>query len=143
LKTVPVIGDSYRYPFTISQEQIASFAELTGDTNPIHIDADAAAAGEFGGCIAHGVLVLGVFSKIFGTLLYAEGQVVLGMETRFLAPVRPTLPYVAVVTIMETLLAKSQVVYRLEVLGDDGTEVLRGSCRLLNRKAYCNGSSHD
>ncbi len=133
---MPQVGDSYRHPFSISQEQISGFAELTGDTNPLHVDAEAAAAGEFGGCIAHGVLLLGVFSKIFGTILYADGQVVLGLETRFLAPVRPELAYTAVVTVTETLLEKSQVVYRMEIFGEDGIEVLKGSCRLLNRKYY-------
>ena len=136
LKTLPVVGDSFTYPFSISQEQIARFAELTGDTNPIHVDTEAAAAGEFGGPIAHGVLILGVFSKIFGTILYSDGQVVLGLDIRFLAPVRPELSYTAVVTVMETLLKKNQIVYRTEVFGEDGTEVLKGSCRILNRKHY-------
>ena len=136
MKTVPEVGDSYTYPFSISQEQISSFAELTGDTNPLHVDSEAAAGGEFGGPIAHGILILGVFSKIFGTILYADGQVVLGLDIRFLAPVRPELSYTAVVTVMETLLKKNQVVYRTEVFGEDGAEVLKGSCRILNRKQY-------
>jgi 3-hydroxybutyryl-CoA dehydratase len=136
LKTVPAPGDSFTYPFTISQEQITSFARITGDTNPIHVYCEAAEAGEFGGCIAHGVLLLGVFSKIFGTILYAEGQIVLGMETRFLSLVRPGLSYIAVVAVIETLLEKSQEIYRMEMFGEDGKEVLRGSCQLLNRKLY-------
>jgi len=139
LKTVPQVGDSYTHPFSISQEQISRFAELTGDTNPLHMDAEVAAAGEFGGPIAHGVLILGVFSKIFGTILYADGQVVLGLDIRFLAPVRPELLYTAVVTVSETLLKKNQVVYRTEVFGEDGTAVLKGSCRILNRKHFVVG----
>jgi len=74
LKTVPQVGDSYTHPFSISQEQISRFAELTGDTNPLHMDAEVAAAGEFGGPIAHGVLILGVFSKIFGTSSMRTGK---------------------------------------------------------------------
>ena len=143
LNTVPKVGDSYTYPFSISQEQIGKFAELTGDTNPLHLDAEVAAAGEFGGPIAHGVLILGVFSKIFGTILYADGQVVLGLDMRFLAPVRPELAYTAVVTVIETLLKKNQVVYRTEVFAEDGTEVLKGSCRILNRKHYVTETCQD
>ncbi len=136
MKTVPEVGDSYTYPFSISQEQISKFADLTGDTNPLHVDSEVAATGEFGGPIAHGVLILGVFSKIFGTILYADGQVVLGLDIRFLAPVRPELSYTAVVTVSETLLNKNQVVYRTEVFEEDGTEVLTGSCRILHRRHY-------
>jgi len=136
VKTVPKVGDSYTHPFSITQEQISRFAELTGDTNPLHLDGEVAEAGEFGGPIAHGVLILGVFSKIFGTILYADGQVVLGLEIRFLAPVRPELAYTAVVTVSETELRKNQVVYRIEVFAADGGDVLKGSCRILNRKHY-------
>jgi hypothetical protein len=50
--------------------------------------------------------------------------------------VRPELAYTAVVTVAETLLKKNQVVYRTEVFAEDGTAVLKGSCRILNRKHY-------
>jgi 3-hydroxybutyryl-CoA dehydratase len=136
LNTVSAVGDSFTYPFTITQEQIVSFARITGDTNPIHLDPVAATAAEFDGCIAHGVLILGVFSKIFGTILHSDGQIVLGIEARFFSPVRPELPYTAVVTVAEMLPEKSQVVYRLEMFAEDRTQILRGSCRLLNRKLY-------
>lgn len=136
LNTVSAVGDSFTYPFTITQEQIVSFARITGDTNPIHLDPAAASAAEFDGCIAHGVLILGVFSKIFGTILHSDGQVVLGIDARFFSPVRPELPYTAIVTVAEMLPEKSQVVYHLEMFAEDGKQVLRGSCRLLNRTLY-------
>ena len=140
---MPKVGDSYRHPFSITQEQIDAFAQLTGDTNAIHVDGEVAAAGEFGGPIAHGVLVLGVFSKIFGTILYADGQVVLGLDIRFLAPVRPELDYTAVVTVMEALPKKNQVVYRTEIFVKEGGDVLKGTCRILNRKHYAADGSEE
>lgn len=42
----------------IPQEDIDTYATLTGDDNPIHVDAHAAAASPFGGRIAHGMLTL-------------------------------------------------------------------------------------
>ena len=142
MTTLPAVGDAFQHPFSISQEQIARFAELTGDRNPIHLDEAAALAAGFSGCIAHGVLVLGVFSNIFGSLLHADGQVVLGMESRFMAPTLAGLPYVAVVTVQETLPEKCQVIYRTEIFAEDGTAVLTGSCRLLNRKLYQRDAGH-
>jgi 3-hydroxybutyryl-CoA dehydratase len=136
LNTVSAVGDSFTYPFTITQEQIVSFARITGDINPIHLDPAAASAAGFDGCIAHGVLILGVFSEIFGTILHSDGQVVLGIDARFFSPVRPHLPYTAIVTVAEMLPEKSQVVYQLEMFAEDGKQVLRGSCRLLTRKLY-------
>jgi 3-hydroxybutyryl-CoA dehydratase len=136
VQAAPVPGHSYRFPFSITQEQINAFAAISGDTNPIHLDADFAARGEFGGRIAHGVLVLGVFSKVFGTLLFADGQVLVALEARFLGPVRPDQPHIALVTVSSVDLHKARVTYSLEMMAPDGTSVLKGSCKLMNRKLY-------
>lgn len=42
----------------IPQADIDTYAVLTGDDNPIHVDAEAAAASPYGGRIAHGMLTL-------------------------------------------------------------------------------------
>ncbi len=42
----------------ITQDDIDVYAELTGDDNPIHVDAAAAASSPYGGRIAHGMLTL-------------------------------------------------------------------------------------
>ena len=42
----------------ITQDDIDVYADLTGDDNPIHVDAAAAAASPYGGRIAHGMLTL-------------------------------------------------------------------------------------
>ena len=42
----------------ITQHDIDVYADLTGDDNPIHVDAAAAAASPYGGRIAHGMLTL-------------------------------------------------------------------------------------
>ncbi len=43
---------------TVTQEQVNTFADLTGDHNPIHIDAEAAAKTPFGTTIVHGYFTL-------------------------------------------------------------------------------------
>ncbi|GAA3198980.1 MaoC family dehydratase [Microbacterium terregens] len=42
----------------IPQEDIDVYAQLSGDDNPIHVDAEAAAKSPYGGRIAHGMLTL-------------------------------------------------------------------------------------
>lgn len=53
------IGTRYSRKHTVSQADINRFAAVSGDTNPIHIDPDAAAATRFGRTIAHGMLLYG------------------------------------------------------------------------------------
>ena len=133
----PLIGDRFEHDFVISQDEILSFATLSGDSNPLHVDANSPEAAAFGGCIAHGILTLGVLSKVFGTLLYAEGNVLLGLESRFLSPLRPGLRHRAIFTVSDIFPIKNQVIYRTEIFEIEGNrQILSASSRLLNRKQY-------
>lgn len=62
--TIEEVGDIVGREFgpstwrAIPQEDIDLYAQLSGDDNPIHVDAEAAARSQFGGRIAHGMLTL-------------------------------------------------------------------------------------
>ena len=76
---------------TIDQEQINRFADATGDHQWIHVDRERAAAGPFGGTIAHGYLTLSMVIPLFSELLEVRG-VTMGInyglnKVRFPAPV--------------------------------------------------------
>ncbi|MBN8897746.1 MAG: MaoC family dehydratase, partial [Rhodospirillales bacterium] len=57
------------------------------DTNPVHINAEAAAQSIFGGRIAHGMLSAGLISALLGTRLPGPGTLYLKQSLRFAAPV--------------------------------------------------------
>eukprot|EP00050_Salpingoeca_kvevrii_P019497 m.86690 g.86690 ORF g.86690 m.86690 type:complete len:98 (-) comp8439_c0_seq5:326-619(-) len=56
------IGDRAERRHVFSQEDVDAFARISTDTNPIHIDAAAAAASRFGRPVVHGVLMNGSVS---------------------------------------------------------------------------------
>ncbi len=74
---------------TVTQERIIAYAEASGDHNPLHLDADFAATTQFGGTIAHGMILFGymsdALSKVYGVAWSASGR----MRARFRAPARP------------------------------------------------------
>lgn len=84
------VGDTFTtIARTITETDIVSFAQLTGDFNPLHTDHEWARHGPFGRPIAHGLLSLsisgGLDSKIDDLALLAYLE-----ETRkFKAPVFP------------------------------------------------------
>ena len=49
---------------TISQEQLTVYSRVSGDQNPLHLDASFAATSRFGGVIAHGMLILAFISEM-------------------------------------------------------------------------------
>jgi acyl dehydratase len=76
----------------ITQERVNTFADATGDHQWIHVDVERAAAGPFGGPIAHGYLTLSLVIPLFTELLEITGttmSVNYGLEkVRFPNPVR-------------------------------------------------------
>ncbi|MCY1141221.1 MaoC family dehydratase [Actinoplanes sp. Pm04-4] len=78
--------------FEVTQDRVNQFAEATGDHQWIHVDEARAAAGPFGGTIAHGYLTLSLVIPFFGEILQVEGVrmgVNYGLDrVRFASPVR-------------------------------------------------------
>ena len=62
-------NEEFRHTFSFTQEDVIKFAEVTGDKNPLHLDADYAAKTPFSQPIMHGFLAGSVFSKIFGIII--------------------------------------------------------------------------
>jgi len=76
----------------VTQERINRFADATDDHQWIHVDEARAAAGPFGGCVAHGYLTLSLASKFLPELV-AYDRLRMGVNygcerVRFPAPVR-------------------------------------------------------
>ncbi len=75
----------------IDQERVDLFADATGDHQWIHVDRERAAAGPFGGTIAHGYLSLSLLPELLGQLLrITDSRMGINYGTdkvRFTAPV--------------------------------------------------------
>ena len=83
------IGMSAAYARTIGPADLVMFAGISGDTNPMHLNEEYAAATMFEGTIAHGFLCSSFISTVIGTRLPGPGCVYVGQSLKFKAPVRP------------------------------------------------------
>ena len=70
----------------VSAEKINAFAELSGDFNPVHVDAEYAATTMFGKRIAHGALSASLISAILGNDLPGPGAIFVELNMRFRKP---------------------------------------------------------
>jgi NAD(P)-dependent dehydrogenase (short-subunit alcohol dehydrogenase family) len=73
----------------VGQGSAKAFAELSGDWNPLHTDADYAATTTYGQPILHGAFSAGLVSRMAGMHLPGESCLLHGMRLRFVAPVVP------------------------------------------------------
>jgi 3-hydroxybutyryl-CoA dehydratase len=72
---------------SFTAENVLSFAQLSGDFNPIHIDEAYSKKTHFKKCIVHGTYVTSVIGTVLGTKLPGLGTVLISQEHKFLKPV--------------------------------------------------------
>ena len=82
------VGQTASVAKTITEADILMFAAVSLDTNPVHLNAEAAAASPFKERIAHGMLSAGLISAVLGTRLPGPGTIYLAQSLRFRAPVK-------------------------------------------------------
>jgi 3-hydroxybutyryl-CoA dehydratase len=103
------VGMSESIIKTITEVDIVMFAQVSGDTNPVHLDEDYAAASPFKTRIAHGMLAGSLFSAVLGTKLPGPGTIYLSQNLKFKAPVRIGETVEARVTVAEINESKKRI----------------------------------
>ncbi len=124
------IGDSFKFDRHISAADVQAFADLTGDDNPIHVDAEYAADTRFGKPIVHGVFLLGIVSKVLGRDFPGAGSVAVAISCRFLRPVPVDSDITVEVKVAEKIERHKHVKTRVYVYLD-GKMVLGGEATLI------------
>lgn len=131
------IGDEFRHKFSYTQDDVNTYARVSGDTNPLHIDEAAGKASMFGRNIIHGFLGASVFTKIFGALWYSDGHVYMSQSMKWLKPMFTDQEYEAVVTVKEIFPEKNRILYDCAVYETGiGDKTIAGDALLLNKKQY-------
>ena len=85
----PTVGDRASMTRTVEAADIVRFTEMSGDRNPLHYDADAAAGTRFGGIVVQGGVTSAILNAVVAERLPGPGTVFLETHWRFLAPTRP------------------------------------------------------
>ena len=125
------IGESASLTKTFTDEDVRSFAAISGDKNPVHLDDEYAATTQFKKRIAHGMLTAGLISAILGTQLPGEGSIYLGQTLNFKAPVYLDDTITATVTVIKMHERKPIVTLETVCTNQDGVVVLEGEAVLL------------
>lgn len=115
---------------TITIDDIAQFAEISTDRNPVHFDAAYAAATPFNGVVAHGMLSASLISAVLAGKLPGPGTIYLGQTLKFKAPVRPGDHVTATVTIKEVRIERQRVVLDT-VCSVGGKAVIEGEATVM------------
>jgi len=126
------VGHRVTFSKPVTVADIEKYADVSGDTNPLHVDAAYAKRTRFKEPIAHGMLSAGVITAAIGTQL-APGSVViyLSQNMRFRAPVQPGDTLTATITATAVDPERSRVSLETTVTKQDGTEVIQGDALVM------------
>ncbi|HSJ08272.1 MAG TPA: MaoC family dehydratase [Longimicrobiales bacterium] len=125
------VGQTASIERVVSENDVVLFADITGDRNPVHLDADVAAASRFGGRIAHGMLTASCVSAVLGMKLPGPGTVYLEQSLRFVRPVPLGETITAEVEVLELFPGKRRVRLATRCRNGAGELVLDGVATVL------------
>ena len=123
-------GDQFRWERFISADDVKRFAEVVGDLNPIHLDAEMAEKSFFKRRIVHGAFLGGLISKVLGMDFPGQGTVYISQNSIFKRPVYVDTSVTVEVKITQVLTEKRRLILDTNVLNEKGELCMTGSATI-------------
>ncbi len=120
------VGQTATRSLTVTADHVQTFAELTGDYNPLHFDEDFAANTKFGRLVVQGGLTTGLLHALVAMDMPGSGTVFLSQDWKFTAPVYIGDTITAVAEVVSVHDTKPVSELRVRVQRQDGETVLEG-----------------
>ena len=127
------VGDKASLSKTISEYDVYAFAGVTGDFNPVHVNAEFAKNSLFKQRIAHGMISAGLISAVLGTELPGIDTIYMNQELSFLAPVLYGDTLTATVECIEKDDKKHRIIFHTTVSNQNDKLVTDGKARVMKR----------
>ncbi len=124
------VGQEASLSKTVTEADIACFAEISGDKNPVHLDAQYAAGTIFQERIAHGMLSAAYISAVFGMKLPGPGAIYISQTLSFKAPVKIGDTVITTVKVVELIPEKKRARFEC-VCSVNGKPVVQGEAVLM------------
>jgi 3-oxoacyl-[acyl-carrier protein] reductase len=125
-----LVGDEVEFCRTITAKDVDAFADLTGDTNPLHMQDEFAVATSFRKRVVHGMLTASFISTMIGTKLPGAGALWFEQHLRFLAPVWIGEKIRVLAKVKHKSQAQRILSIETLVFGEDGRKVIEGEAKV-------------
>ncbi len=125
------IGQQARYTRPVREQDIQLFAAVSGDVNPLHLDAQFAAGTRFGERIAHGMLTASFISAALAMELPGPGTIFMEQSLRFRLPVKIGDEITVELEVTEKNDRRKSVTLDCRALNQDGKAVVTGTALVM------------
>jgi 3-hydroxybutyryl-CoA dehydratase len=121
------VGEGFKFERFISSEDVRKFAEMIGDLNPVHLDAEFAEQSFFKKRIVHGAFLDGLISKVLGMDFPGQGTIYISQNSVFKRPVYVDTTVTVEVRVTQVIPEKRRLVLDTTILNDEGDLCLSGT----------------
>jgi len=130
-------GDGFRWERHIAAEDVKQFAEIVGDLNPVHLDAEFAEKTFFKKRIVHGAFLGGLISKVLGMDFPGQGTVYISQNSVFKRPVYVDTVVSVEVKVTQVIGEKRRLVLDTNIFNSNGEVCVAGSATVwLPEKSF-------
>jgi 3-hydroxybutyryl-CoA dehydratase len=120
-------GDHFKWERQISADDVQRFAEIVGDLNPVHLDAEFAEKSFFKKRIVHGAFLGGLISKVLGMDFPGQGTVYISQNSVFKRPVYVDTVVSVEVKVTQVIGEKRRLVLDTNIFNSNGEVCVAGS----------------
>jgi len=128
------VGDQAQMTKQFFEADVIAYAKVSGDANPAHLDEEYAKTTIFKTRVVHGMLVGGLFSTLFGTVMPGIGTIYTYQSLKFTKPVFFNDTITATVTVKELITEKNRVIFDCTATNQAGETVIIGEATLMPPK---------
>ncbi|GLZ87466.1 3-hydroxybutyryl-CoA dehydratase [Metapseudomonas resinovorans] len=127
------VGQKATFSTTVEERHVQLFAAVSGDRNPVHLDAEYAAGTMFKERIAHGMFTGALISAAIACEMPGPGSIYLGQQLKFTRPVKLGDTLTVELEILEKL-PKNRVRIATRVFNQNSDQVVDGEAEVLAPK---------
>ncbi|MCI5563044.1 MAG: MaoC family dehydratase [Intestinimonas massiliensis] len=129
------IGDKASQSKTVTEADVVLFAGLTGDFNPIHLDAEYAKTTFFKTRLVQGMFVASLVGAVAAPFC-GSASINMGQTFTFPAPARIGDTLTATIELIEKVEERHDLILKLTVMRQDGVVVLdgRNTVKIMDKK---------
>jgi 3-hydroxybutyryl-CoA dehydratase len=120
-------GDHFKWERQISADDVQRFAEIVGDLNPVHLDAEFAEKSFFKQRIVHGAFLGGLISKVLGMDFPGQGTVYISQNSVFKRPVYVDTVVSVEVKVTQVIGEKRRLILDTNIFNSNGEVCVAGS----------------
>jgi len=127
-------GDKKQFKITITEAMLDEFVNLSGDNNPLHMDANYARSTSFKQRVCHGMLLASFFSKLVGMYMPGKNALYLSQSLKFVSPCFINDEIVVEGEVLDKSIATKIITLKTTIIKTSGECVIEGQAKVLVRE---------